>query len=80
MLLKQCKEAQSDKCASLFEILADGQPHSLEEFIAATGYANLKSKGLGYPLTHMIKKMKIVEKTDDKFYRFTDKCFPEGRP
>lgn len=80
MLLKQCKEAKSDKCADLFNVFADGEAHSEKELAAITGYANLKSKGLGYPLTHMMKKMKILEKTEDKKYRFTDKCFPEGRP
>jgi hypothetical protein len=80
MLLKQCKEATGSKCSLLFEIMADGKSHSLAEFVQATGYANLKSKGLGYPLSYMEKKMKVVEKTGDKKYRFTDKCFPEGRP
>jgi len=80
MLLKQCKEAKSDKCSDLFKVFADGASHSLEELSAVTGYANLKSKGLGYPLTHMTKKMKILEKTGDNKYRFTENCFPEGRP
>jgi hypothetical protein len=79
-LLKQCKEAKPEKAASIFDILSDGQDHALDEFVAATGYANLKSKGLGYTFGHMEKKMKILEKTEGKMYRFTDKCFPEGRP
>lgn len=79
ILKKQCKEA-TDKVDLIFDIMSDGQAHSVDEFTKATGYANLKSKGLGYPLSHMIKKMNIVEKLADNTYRFTDKCFPEGRP
>jgi len=78
-LLKQCKEAKQDKLDIIFDILKDGKLHSLDEFTKATGYANYKSKGLGYPLSHMEKKMKILEKIE-KMYQFTDKCFPEGRP
>lgn len=78
-LIKQCKEAKKDKVDIMFDILKDGEHHPLQEFIDKTGYANLKSKGLGYPLSHMENKMKIVEKSD-KMYWFTDKCFPEGRP
>ena len=80
ILLKQCKEAKPDKSKIIFDILSDGDWHGLNEFTGATGYANLKSKGLGYAFTHMEKKMKILEKNESKEYRFTDKCFPEGRP
>lgn len=80
ILLKQCKEANPDKSKIIFDILSDGDWHGLNEFTGATGYANLKSKGLGYAFTHMEKKMKILEKNESKEYRFTDKCFPEGRP
>ncbi|CAB9503170.1 expressed unknown protein [Seminavis robusta] len=79
-LLKQCKKAKSDKVDIMFDILKDGKPHSLEEFTNATGYANLKSAGLGYPFSHMEKKMKVLEKNADKMYQLTDKCFPDGRP
>lgn len=79
-LVKQCKEAKLEKATLMFDILSDGKSHSLEEFTKATGYANLKSKGLGYAFTHMEKKMKILEKTGSGEYRFTDKAFPEGRP
>ena len=80
-LCKQCKEAKEDKSSIMFEILKDGAWHDLDEFTEATGYKNLKSKGLGYAFTHMEKKMKILEKNSEtKQYRFTDKCFPEGRP
>jgi len=79
-LLKQCKEAKEDKMVLVFEILSDGQQHTLAEFTEATGYANLKSKGLGYPFTHMEKKMKILERPEKEVYKFADKCFPEGRP
>jgi hypothetical protein len=80
ILLKQCNEAKAEKCDIVFRILSDGEWHGLDEFTNATGYANLKSKGLGYPFTHMEKKMKILEKNANKEYRFTDKMFPEGRP
>lgn len=79
-LLKQCQEAKKDKMEIVFDILCDGMPHTLEEFTLATGYANLKSKGLGYPFSHMEKKMKILEKPAKEVFQFTDKCFPEGRP
>jgi len=79
-LLKQCKEAKPDKVAIIFDILKDGKPHALGELTEATGYVNLKSKGLGYPLSFMEKKMKTLEKLEGKLYQFTDKCFPEGRP
>ena len=79
ILKKQCKEA-TDKVDKLFDIMSDGQAHSVEEFAKATECKNLKTKSLGYPLSHMIKKMHIVEKLADNSYRFTDKCFPEGRP
>ena len=80
-LCKQCKEAKEDKSSIMFDILKDGEWHNLDEFTAATGYKNLKSKGLGYAFTHMEKKMKILEKNSEtKQYRFTDKCFPDGRP
>jgi hypothetical protein len=74
-LLKTCKEAKAVTVEIIFDIFKDGKPHHLDEFTAATGYANMRSKGLGYPLRHMQRKMKIVEKCGDKTYRFTDKCF-----
>jgi hypothetical protein len=77
-LLKSCDGAIAAKLDIIFGILEDGKKHHLDEFTKATGYANLKSKGLGYPLSHMEKKMKIVEKADG-LYWFTDKCFPKGR-
>ena len=81
-LLKQCNEAKPDKTQIFFDILKDGQYHELDEFLDATGYKNLKSKGLGYPFSHMEKKMKILERHPDHKiqYRLTDKCFPTGRP
>jgi hypothetical protein len=79
-LLKGCNEAKAEKVDIIFDIFKDGKPHPLDEFTAATGYANMKSKGLGYPFSYMEKKMKIVEKCGDKMFQFTDKCFPDGRP
>lgn len=79
-LLKQCKAAKADKLDIIFGILKDGEAHSLEEFTEATGYANLKSRGLGDPFSWMQKKMNILERGGDKKYQFTDKCFPDGRP
>lgn len=79
-LVKQCKYAQPDKTNLMFEILKDGNWHSLDEFTEATGYANLKSRGLGDTFQHMIKKMRILEKNANNEYRFNDKCFPEGHP
>lgn len=79
-LLKQCKEAVAAKVDIIFDILKDGKPHTLDEFTQATGYANLKSKGLGYPISFMTKDMKILEKVEKDTWQFTDKCFPQGRP
>jgi len=80
LLRKRCKEGSNEKTKILFDILSDGKSHSLKEFTDATGYANYKSKGLGYNLTCMVKEMKIAEKTGSKEWRFTDICFPQGRP
>mmetsp|Transcript_10507 Transcript_10507/g.23543 ORF Transcript_10507/g.23543 Transcript_10507/m.23543 type:complete len:277 (-) Transcript_10507:243-1073(-) len=57
ILVKQCHEAKADKMKLCFDILSDGKVHGIDEFTETTGYANLKSKGLGYAFTHMEKKM-----------------------
>ena len=80
LLRKKCKEGTDEKTKIIFDILSDGKPHDLKEFTRATGYANLKSKGLGYNFTCMLKDMKILEKTEQNKWRFSDKCFPKGRP
>ena len=80
LLRKGCKEGTDEKTKQIFEILSDGKDHELKEFTSATGYANLKSKGLGYNISYMEKKVKILEKTKPNTWRFTDKCFPDGRP
>ena len=80
LLRKKVREGPDEKVQIIFNILSDGKPHALEEFTSKTGYANMKSKGLGYNLSAMEKQLKILEKTGAKSYRFTNKCFPEGRP
>lgn len=80
LLRKRVNEGTDEKVNIIFEILSDGKTHELNEFTRATGYANLKSKGLGYNLTYMEKDMKILEKTAPNTWQFTDKCFPNGRP
>eukprot|EP00536_Pseudo-nitzschia_multiseries_P003196 jgi/Psemu1/295132/fgenesh1_pm.47_\ len=80
LLRKKCKEGTNEKTKIIFDVLSDGKPHTLKEFTIATGYANLKSKGLGYNLTCMEKDMKIVTRIESNKWQFTDKCFPNGRP
>ena len=80
LLRKKCKEGTDEKTKAIFKILSDGKTHELKEFTAATGYANLKSKGLGYNFTCMEKDMKILEKPKPNSWRFTNTCFPKGRP
>jgi len=80
LLRKKCKEGTDEKTKMIFEILSDGKVHELKDFTNATGYANLKSKGLGYNISCMEKDMKILEKTKPNTWRFTNKCFPDGRP
>ena len=80
LLRKKCKEGTDEKTKAIFKILSDGKTHELKEFTDATGYANLKSKGLGYNFTCMEKAMKILEKPKPNAWRFTNACFPTGRP
>ena len=80
LLRRKCTEGTPEKVKIIFELLSDGKPHKLEEFVEATGYRNLKSKGLGYNLTCMEKELKILKKLEKNSWVFTDKCFPEGRP
>lgn len=80
LLRKRCKEGTDEKTKIIFEILSDGKPHKLREFTRATGYVNVKSKGLGYNLTCMEKVLKILKKPEKDVWQFTDKCFPKGRP
>ena len=80
LLRKRCKEGTDEKVKIIFEILSDGKEHGLKKFTDATGYANLKSKGLGYNIACMEKEMGILEKKGPNRWEFTDKCFPDGRP
>ena len=80
LLRKKCKEGTDVKVRKIFDILCDGEPHPIKDFIKASGYTDKKSKGLGYNLTCMERDMKILERTSENKYQFTDKCFPKGRP
>jgi hypothetical protein len=78
--LMKCKQGVPDKMSVVFNIFIDGRPHGLDELTQETGYKNMSSQGLGYPISFMINTMKILKKVKADTWQFTDKCFPEGRP
>lgn len=62
----------------VWEILADGKGHKLDDLVEAAGYKRADSNGFKQ-INKWFKKLSLTERRNGLVY-FTDKVFPYGRP
>lgn len=76
--LERVVVAPEGKLESVFDLLQDGEYHSMESLLSASGYGSKDSKGFKTIMSGM-RKLNLLERKD-KNLRFSDAAFKFGRP
>ncbi len=76
--LERVVTAPEGKLQDVFDLLQDGEYHSMEDLLSASGYGSKDSKGFKTIMSGM-RKLNLLEKKG-KNLRFSDAVFKFGRP
>mgnify|MGYP005850345807 CR=1 FL=1 len=78
MVKKRPKVPSGDKVECVWNCLADGQPHTKQELLKASGYGHISSTGF-VKILEALKDLGFTESAESKKLQLKDFVFPFGR-